>query len=102
MRSLAVILLCSIAAACALAPDEDSQQSKLAVLDAYWIAHGMAQSYGERPDADPAVMEELSRLDARAGAIRHEAQASGDDTADTEKAVAALSDYAASQSAISR
>ena len=102
MRKLALALLCSLAAACALAPDEDTQQSKLAVLDAYWIAHGMAQSYGEQPDADPAVTEELSRLDARAGAIQDQAQSNGGDTADTEKAVAALSDYAASQTAISR
>jgi hypothetical protein len=102
MRATAIIFLCSIAAACALAPDEDNQQGRLAVVDAYYIAHGMAQSYGESPDADPAVTEELARLDLRARAIRGQAQANGGDTADTERAVAALTDYAASQTAISR
>ncbi len=102
MRATAMIILCSIAAACALAPGEDERQGKLAVLDAYWVAHGMAQSYGESPDADPAVTGELARLDARARAIRDQAQSSGADTADTERAVAALTDYAASQTAVPR
>jgi hypothetical protein len=102
MRATAIVILCSIAAACALAPSEDDKQGKLAVLDAYYIAHGMAQGYGESPDADPAVTGELARLDARAGAIRDQAQGNGGDTADTERAVAALTDYAASQTAVSR
>ena len=102
MRATAVVILCSIAAACALAPGEDSKQGKLAVLDAYWIAHGMAQSYGESADADPAVTNELARLDDRARAIRDQARTSGGDAADTERAVAALTDYAASQTAVPR
>ncbi len=102
MRATAVLILCSIAAACALAPSEDAKQGRLVVLDAYYIAHGMAQSYGESPDADPVVIGELARLDARAAAIRDRAQGNGDDTADTERAVAALTDYAASQTAVPR
>jgi hypothetical protein len=91
-----------LAAACALSTNNDSQQGKLAVLDAYWIAHGMAESYGESPDADPAVTEQLAKLDDRARAIRDLAATNDADTADTERAVAALSDYAASQTAIPR
>jgi hypothetical protein len=102
MRTATLVFLCCLAAACALRSNDENQQGKLAVLDAYLIAHGMAQSYRESPDADPAVTEELARLDARAAAIRDVAQSGGADTADSERAVAALSDYAASQTAVSR
>jgi hypothetical protein len=102
MRTAAVILICCVAAACAWQPNSDRQEGKLAVLDAYLIAHGMAESYRESPDADPAVAQELARLDARAAAIRDVAQSGAADTADSERAVAALSDYAASQTAVSR
>jgi hypothetical protein len=102
MRIVAFIFVCCLAAACALQPNDDNQQGKLAVLDAYLIAHGMADSYRESPDADPAVTEELTRLDERAAAIRDVAQSRDGDTADSERAVAALTDYAASQTAVSR
>jgi len=74
------------------------RHSPAAIRDAYLIAHGMAQGYSERPDADPGVLAELRRLDRQAasavGALVERGDGSSDDTA---RAVAALTDYAASQ-----
>ena len=102
MRPIVFVFVCSFAAACALAPDQETAQNQQAVLDAYWIAHGMAESYRQSPDADPAVTAELDRLDRRASEARGEARNGGFVSDDTERAVAALSDYAASQTAMSR
>jgi hypothetical protein len=70
----------------------------MAIYDAYLIAHGMALSYDEQSDADPAVTMELAKLDARAHrALVNLARAPDGDPGETARAVAALSDYAASQ-----
>jgi hypothetical protein len=67
------------------------------LLDAYLIAHGMATSYAESPNANPAVVEQLRRLDLRAQKSLQALGARGDMDA-TANAVAALTDYAARQS----
>ena len=101
MRAAPLAILCAVAAACALMPQQSTDQSPLAIMDAYLIAHGMVESYGNQPDADPAVAAELARLDHRAAiAIRQmDRTGAGDEPA---RAVAALSDYAASQTSIPR
>ncbi len=101
MRAAPLAILCAVAAACALMPAHSSDQSPLAIYDAYLIAHGMVESYGNQPDADPAVAAELARLDQQAAvAIRQmDRTGSGDEPA---RAVAALSDYAASQTSVPR
>ncbi len=74
---------------CALLP---ARQSSAALGDAYLVAHGMAVSYLERPDANQAVVQQLIVLDRRAAdAMRDH------DSSATEQAVAALTNYAASQ-----
>jgi len=61
-----------------------------ALQDAYLVAHGMAASYVERPDANPDVVQQLVVLDARAAqAMRSQ------DNAATAMAVAALTTLAA-------
>ena len=76
MRAAPLAVLCAIAAACARScQPRTSEQSPRAIMDAYLIAHGMAETYGTQPDADPAVAAELARLDQRAAiAIRQMAQ----------------------------
>ena len=69
------------------------------LLDSYLMAHGMATSYAENPDANLAVVQELARLDHRAAdAVRALARRGGD-LSGTAEAVAALTDYAARQTA---
>jgi hypothetical protein len=103
MRAAPLAVLCAVAAACALLPRSSSDQSPLAIMDAYLIAHGMAQSYGEQPDADPAVLAELARLDQRAAqAIRGLGRAQGGSEDESAHAVAALTNYAASQTSLQR
>lgn len=74
--------------------------SLYAVRDAYAIAHGMAFSYAGSDDAEPAVVAQLVRLDARAlEAVRSmerspQGAAQARETAD---AVAALTEFAARQ-----
>ena len=93
----------ALLAACALLPGRDDQERRQAIVDAYLIAHGMAQSYREAPDADPAVTAQLSMLDSKASAEVQALTASGGgDTDASSRAVAALTDYAASQTAVSR
>ena len=93
-----VICLCLLLAACAADPVADAQRPR-ALVDAYLIAHGMAASYAQAPQADPAVVEQLGRLDIRAAqAVRSLAREPGNLSA-TAEAVAALTDYAARQSA---
>ncbi len=74
---------------CALLP---SRQDSASLRDAYLVAHGMAVSYVERPDANPAVVQQLIVLDRRASAAMHDR-----DNSATAQAVAALTDFAASQ-----
>ncbi|MEJ0049010.1 MAG: hypothetical protein WDN04_25065 [Rhodospirillales bacterium] len=96
------IALLTAAAGCMLLPQDTPGHNPAAIRDAYLIAHGMARSYSERPDADPAVLSELRRLDRRAatevGALVERGDGSPDDTA---RAVAALTDYAAQQTPVS-
>jgi len=98
MRHFLTAVLLTAAAGCMLVPDEQPGRNPAAIRDAYLIAHGMAQGYSERPDADPDVLAELRRLDNQAasavGALVERGDGSSDDTA---RAVAALSDYAARQ-----
>ncbi len=98
--ALFIAALCGVLACCALLPgsaSNDPQQSA-ALMDAYLIAHGMAESYVDSPDADKAVVARLDSLDSRArAAVRAMAQPTGGDAKATEEAVAALSDYAARQ-----
>ena len=69
------------------------------LLDSYLIAHGMATSYAQNPDANLAVVQKLARLDHRAAdAVRALAHRGGD-VSGTAEAVAALTDYAARQTA---
>ena len=97
-----VAAICAVLAGCAFSPVDPAAvaQRPMALVDAYLIAHGMAASYVETPDADPAVVLQLERLDRRAAdAIRLLAQRRGADIDATAQAVAALTNYAARQSA---
>ena len=81
---------------CALSPDaqETAALRPVALLDAYLVAHGMAASYASSPSADPGVVLQLARLDLQAAAaVRTRNQDA------TARAVAALTAYAASQTA---
>ncbi len=103
MRAAPLAFLCAIAAACALMPARSADQSPLAIMDAYLIAHGMVESYADQPDADPAVTAELARLDEKAAAAIRDLRRDGSGGEDaSERAVAALSDYAASQTGVAR
>jgi len=103
MRFLLAASLLSTAlfAACAWLPDQMVGHSPAAIRDAYLIDHGMAESYSERPDADPQVLAQLQTLDQHAaaavGAMATTGSFNPDDTA---RAVAALTDYAAQQTAV--
>ena len=88
------LLACLLCASCALTPSakEDAALRPVALLDAYLIAHGMAASYASSPDANPDVVLTLARLDIKAQlAVRRQDGATD--------AIAALTDYAARQSA---
>jgi hypothetical protein len=92
---------CAILGACAVSPEqqEDAARRPQALLDAYLIAHGMAASYAESPDAKPAVVVQLAKLDMRAAqSVRALAKPYDADMDATASAVAALTDYAARQS----
>jgi hypothetical protein len=98
---IAPMLSCAALAGCAASPWNQQQASRRpdALLDAYLIAHGMAASYAESPEARPAVVLQLRTLDIKAAeAIRTLAQTQTADMAATAEAVAALTDYAARQS----
>jgi hypothetical protein len=102
-RSAAITLAaCAILAACAASPwqHEASDHRPEALLDAYLIAHGMAASYAESPGARPSVVLQLRTLDMNAQrSIRHLATPYPSNVEATAEAVAALTDYAARQSA---
>lgn len=101
MRIALALLL--VLAACALMPAQLQGGNPRAIMDAYLIAHGMVESYAERPGADPSVTAQLGRLDAQARAeIRSLTRSGGGDAAATARAVSALTDYAARQSSLSR
>ncbi len=71
-----------------------------ALLDAYQIAHGMAASYAESPGARPSVVLQLRTLDMNAQhSLRELATPYPANVEATAEAVAALTDYAARQSA---
>jgi hypothetical protein len=96
MRLIPLILL--LCAGCAVSPQaqEEAALHPAALVDAYLVAHGMAESYAESPDANPAIVGQLEQLDLQAArAVR-----TRDDGA-TAQAVAALTDFAARQSAAS-
>ncbi len=98
-------LLCVALAACAISRDDSTgvAQRPQALLDAYLIAHGMAASYVEAPEADPAVVMQLYKLDMRAAAaVSSLGKRPDGDLSATAGAVAALTDYAARQSGSAR
>jgi hypothetical protein len=98
-KAMGLLLGAAIGACAVEAPEEDPVTRSLALLDAYAIAHGMAASYAHSPDAKPEVVAELQRLDARAALAAlemvHGRPGGGEEA--TARAVAALTDYAASQ-----
>ncbi|GEM_PF-2991356 len=96
----AIAVLCMFAAGCTISPEEqdDAQRRPQALVDAYEVAHGMATSYADSPNAKPEVVLQLARLDMRAAASVRALNRSTDMAA-TASAVAALTDFAARQSA---
>lgn len=98
MRLILTALLLSLAAArCTVLPQETVVHDPAAIRDAYLIAHGMAKGYAERQDADPKVLAQLRTLDLHAAEAVGNLVESGAGQADTARAVAALSNYAAQQ-----
>jgi len=96
-----VAALCGGIAACVFTPPAYQARNPRVILDVYYIAHSMAETYGYQPHADPKVAAELARLDARArDAIASLATSRFGDTSDTVRAVSALADYAAAQSSV--
>lgn len=99
---VAVTATCAVLLGCAVGMDDQSAtvQRPLAIMDAYLIASGMAASYASMPEADPAVVTQLARLDMRAAdAVRRLARRPDADPSATVQAVSALTDYAAAQAA---
>ena len=91
-----ILLLSLFCAGCALTPSEreDAALRPAALVDAYLVAHGMAFSYASSPDASPEVVLQLARLDLQAQkAVRAQ------DSGASADAIAALTNYAARQSA---
>jgi hypothetical protein len=79
---------------------ESADRRPEALLDAYLIAHGMATSYAESPGARREVVQQLQTLDMNAQrSIRGLAMPYPANMEATAEAVAALTDYAARQSA---
>ena len=101
MRRLTVICLCGGVAACSPMDDGAPGSNPSAIRDAYLIAHGMAEGYSGEPQADPAVLAELARLDAEAAAAVRTMDGNGSPD-DSARAVAALTDYAARQTPVAR
>ncbi len=90
------LLLSLLCAGCALSPSaqEDASLRPAALVDAYVVAHGMAISYASSPEANPDVVQQLARLDLQAQrAVR------ANDSGATAEAIAALTEYAARQTA---
>jgi hypothetical protein len=96
MRLAKIVCLCGVVAACSALDDGPPGSNPSAIRDAYLIAHGMAEGYREQPHADPQVLAELSRLDARAAAAVRGMDGTGSPD-DSARAVAALTNYAARQ-----
>jgi len=97
-----MLIACTILSACAASPwaRDDADHRPEALLDAYLIAHGMAASYAESPGARPGVVLQLQSLDMKAQhSIRDLANPYPANVEATAEAVAALTDYAARQSA---
>ncbi len=90
---------CAGMAACDLSGGMGQVSRPQVLLDSYLIAHGMATSYAENPDANLAVVQELARLDHRAAEAVRALAHQGGDLSGTAEAVAALTDYAARQTA---
>jgi len=101
MRLLPILCLAGVIAACSIMNDLVPGTSPSAIRDAYLIAHGMAQGYSDEPQADPAVLAELARLDAEAAAAVRTMGGDGSPD-DSARAVAALTDYAARQTTVAR
>lgn len=97
MRAVILGFLCGVAGACALLPRGGDAQSRRALLDAYAIAHGMADTYEQEPDSDPAVTAALARLDKQARDAIGDLRNGPERQDESERAVAALSDLAAAQ-----
>lgn len=98
---LVCALACGAVSACSsvAAGSDEAVRQPTAILDAYAIAHGMAASYAQSANADPAVVRQLRRLDRRALAA---VETLGPDISSqraSAAAVAALTDYAARQTA---
>jgi hypothetical protein len=91
------VLICLLLTHCAPLSGSGDHNPR-AVFDAYLIAHGMAKSYDERADADPAISQQLATLDARArGALVGLGPGPDHDPDATARAVAELTEYAARQ-----
>jgi hypothetical protein len=101
MRLLVLASLCCVAASCSFGNEGVSGNSPAAIRDAYLIAHGMAERCRQDLHADPEVLAELSRLDAEAAAAVHDMEYNGSSD-QSARAVAALTDYAARQTTVSR
>ena len=96
MRLLALAALFCVSACAEVA--EAPAPEPMSLVDAYLIAHGMAQTYAESDSADPAVVGELARLDRKAAdAIRSLTRVRSGNEAATAAAVAALTGFAARQ-----
>lgn len=95
------LMACALLSACSSPwQREMADHRPEALLDAYEIAHGMAFSYAESPGARPSVVMQLRSLDMNAQhALRTLATPYPSDVEATAEAVAALTDYAARQSA---
>jgi hypothetical protein len=96
------LLACALLAACAASPwqREEFSHRPEALLDAYLIAHGMATSYAQSDEARAEVVMQLRNLDIKAAqSIRNLGHAYPANVRATVEAVAALTDFAARQSA---
>ncbi len=89
------IIIAAFCVGCAVLPgyERDASLRTAALQDAYLVAHGMAASYAQSPNANPDVVLQLARLDLRAAAAMRD-----HDSDATEQAVAALTAFAARQS----
>ena len=99
-RSAAVMTVVAVVA-CASGEQAAISPGPMALVDAYLIAHGMAASYANSGTADPAVVNQLARLDRKAAeAVQSLSQVPNSDQSATAAAISALAGYAARQSII--
>ena len=98
LSKVTVLAVLAVASCASLSPDAQPRPQSL--VDAYLVAHGMATSYAESETAEPAVVDQLVRLDRKAAAaVEDFSRVPDSDSSATVAAISALTAFAARQAA---